>query len=1348
VRTVTPPPSPTLALQPARPALPGSRSTAEARAVAEAPMDERRPAPGGPSPQSLVGNAATAAGLLGVPTDRFVPDGPDLARRDLVGAQGLVGNGVVAAGLAATPVGVAARPAKPDGKKSAAPEKGEGSAKRAGPHQDPKFVALKKDVTTKKRAVATSHPPAATEASNAQGAAKAPPDDKQAQGKAANAEKMNEAQPKEFDKQAFIKAVREAIAKKAPQNLDEADKFGESGKAEEVKQEVQGEVGAGKETAAEDIATTTAAPPDTSKAVDKKVVPLTTDRPPAKPGTPDPANAVPDKLPPAATDTSEGPEQVDQQMAGAQVTEAQLNKSNEPRFKAAVKAKGVAERDSVRAQKAMRAHEVKTLAGAKRDAQGLGGNAMSGIAGTRVAAGKQVGAGKNTAKGRDETKRAHVTATLQKVFDATKKDVEDILSGLDRKVDDQFGREEKEARDKFTAEHKRLMSDYKDRRYGGWTGKARWVRDLFAGLPDEANQIYVTARDHYLERMDRVVSNIADTVAAELARAKQRIAKGRDELQAAVKRLPADLQAIGREAAGEFADRFDELRQTVDDKGTELVDTLATKYTEALKSVDDEIAAEKEKNKGLVAKAADAVAGVIKTIMELKDLLLGVLAKAGQAVMAILKDPIGFLRNLVKAVGAGLKQFLKNIGKHLQTGVMSWLLGVSARAGIQLPARFDAKGILLLIATLLGLTWAFIRSRLTRRVPERAVRAAETALPLMAKVKKEGVGGLWDDIKAQIGDLRKTLISKVIQYLIPTVIVAGITWVLSLLNPASAFIRACKLIIDIVMFIVQRARQIIDFVNAVLDAVIAIAKGGGGGVPALIERALARAIPVLIGFLAALLGIGGIANKVKQIFQTLSRPVQKAIDWIINKLIGLIKNLWAKLKARKPRRRKKPRKPRKRDKPRRGDNSPEGQRRRLRAAVAAGVKAVNRFSGRPVAGKILKPLLAAIRIRYGLDVLHPLVSGDHWAVYGRINPDLERDTGAKAEGEEPTGANPNFTADAKAFERKLAADAATHSDARRAMQTMATKAKAYIVDSLGGTPDVWDANNSQLEELLQRIGEKNVIRSGAVGDDVRALMAVFDEGLLTERFVHIVGFFTLILGRDFVEVERREMDARIDRAGLGVEFLKDRAPVLRRLRLEGLAPRQVRQALTRAIAPVPEGSEVRFQQRSRHAAAEGPGREIGVRLAETGLEMSEREVALQRTAPGQADWDKYQDVLRWHAGSKSWVMNRRSRWVQAKRALGMPLGAGPSGTTNTMMSAGQALGAEPYDTRLACIGFLVGAQHHTLVEVMVAAVPFGCDYTSGPKMYRNIQPYSEADLRRFGNGKFPDEAPEGKGTKS
>ncbi|MFI1018320.1 hypothetical protein [Streptomyces sp. NPDC020965] len=745
--------------------------------------------------------------------------------------------------------------------------------------------------------MARSHPPARVEAVAAQAAARAPQGDEEAQGKAANAEKMHEAKPKEFDQGAFIRAVEQAIAEKAPRNLDQADKFADSGKADEVRDQVQGSVGAGKQASAQEIASTTAAPPDTAAAVTKTVVPLTADRPPGTPGAPDPRGAVPDKLPASATDMSAGPAQVTGEMADAQVTEAQLRRSNEPSFAKALGAKKSAERHSEVAPGRLRKHEAGELRAGTAQAQQTGTAAMGAIGAERVVTGQRVGAGKTGAKSRDEEKRAQVTTLLQGVFDTMKQDVEAILTGLDKRVDDKFGRGEKQARDWFTREHRQKMDEYKDRRYSGRWGLIRWGKDKLLGLPAEADRIFDRARDGYLLRMRQVITDVAGTIGSELDRAKRRIAQGRTELQTAVKKLPADLQTIGREAAAEFEGKFDELTQSVDDKGTQLVDTLATKYTEALKAVDDEIAAEREKNQGLVDKAVNAVKSVINTILELKRLLLGVLAKAASAVMLILKDPIGFLRNLAHAVGAGLRLFLRNIGRHLQQGIMSWLLGRATEAGLQLPARFDTRGVFTMLASLLGLTWPAIRARLTRRVPEQAVAAAETAVPLVAEVRRRGVAGMWDDLRHRVGDLRKNLIDKVIQYVTPTIITAGITWILSLLNPASAFVRAVKLIIDIVTFIVTQARQIIAFVNAVLDSVIAIAKGATAGVPAMIERALARSIPVLLGALAALLGVGGIASRVKTIVQAMTRPVNRAIDHVIDKAVGLVKRLWARTKS-------------------------------------------------------------------------------------------------------------------------------------------------------------------------------------------------------------------------------------------------------------------------------------------------------------------------------------------------------------------------------------------------------------------------------------------------------------------
>ncbi|MGW1656628.1 hypothetical protein ACWCQD_29575, partial [Streptomyces atratus] len=301
--------------------------------------------------------------------------------------------------------------------------------------------------------------------------------------------------------------------------------------------------------------------------------------------------------------------------------------------------------------------------------------------------------------------------------------------------------------------------------------------------------------------------------------------------------------------------------------------------------------------------------------------------------------------------------------------------------------KFDLKGIIQLIASLLGLTWANIRARITRKgIPDQAMSAVEQSVPVAQTLAREGPAGAVKEITAEAGDLKATILEKLTSYLIPTVIIAGITWIISLLNPASAFIRAVKGIIDIVTFIVNQGAQIVEFVNAVLDSVIAIANGGTAGVPKMIETALAASVPLLIGFLASLLGIGSLANKVKSVFHAVAKPVNRAIDKIVGFIAKAGKKLWAKLKGRFGR-----------------DDSPEGKRKRLDQGLAAAVAALTRYRGRKVGSHVLRPLLAGIRVRFGLKTLIPVPNGEKWSVRARVNPEGERTTDAGRNTTEPAG---------------------------------------------------------------------------------------------------------------------------------------------------------------------------------------------------------------------------------------------------------------------------------------------------------------------------------------------------------
>src|SRR5262249_46341346 len=73
------------------------------------------------------------------------------------------------------------------------------------------------------------------------------------------------------------------------------------------------------------------------------------------------------------------------------------------------------------------------------------------------------------------------------------------------------------------------------------------------------------------------------------------------------------------------------------------------------------------------------------------------------------------------------------------------------------------------------------------------------------------------------------------------------------------------------------------------DSITAIAKGAIGAAANFVEKSLARTIPVVIGFLASLLGVGGISEKIKEVIEAVRKPINTAIDWVINKAVDLVK---------------------------------------------------------------------------------------------------------------------------------------------------------------------------------------------------------------------------------------------------------------------------------------------------------------------------------------------------------------------------------------------------------------------------------------------------------------------------
>ncbi|MFJ5548486.1 hypothetical protein [Streptomyces sp. NPDC093225] len=857
------------------------------------------------------------------------------------------------------------------------------------PATDPRFKKVALDLRTKKAALA-AHPTAASQAKAAQDAARPPADDKEAQAKQAQAAEMGAATPGAFDKAAFVAAVSAAIAAKAPKTLDEADKFTGSGKTDEIKSQVSGQVKAGKDGSAKDITDKTKAAPDQSRAVEKPVTPLPGQPAPPTPAPPDAKAASVAPAPAAQTDLSTGPKETDAMLAEAKVTPELLARSNEPQFKETLDAKQEADTHAATAPAQFRAAETARIAAEQGGAAAAGPAGVQAMTAARAGAGQQVAAGQGAARSKEEQERARVAAEIKGVFDATKKDVEGILGALDAEVETAFDNGQKQAKAAFDADHQTKMKAWKDERYSGVTGAARWLADAVLDPPPRANQIFAEARAVYEREMRAVISTIADLIGKRLGDATARIAQGKAQIAKKVEDQPRNLRQFAQQAASDIGGEFRALESSVNEKSQSLVQDLADRYVAARDDLDKEIAALQEANKGLLSKAKDAVAGTVETVLKLKDMLLGVLARAAGAIDKIIANPIGFLGNLVNAVKAGVTGFAARIGEHLKSGLKQWLFGQLSAGGIEIPETFDAKGIVKLILSILGLTWANIRTRIVAQIGEPAMKALETSFEMVQVLVSEGVGGLWKWIVGKLADLKDTVVGAIKDFVVEKIVTAGITWMVSLLNPASAFVRACKAIYDVVMFFVNRAAQIKSFVDSVLDSIEGIASGGGGGVPALIENSLAKALPVVLDFLASLLGLGGISEKIKSILAKVQAPVMQAVDWVVGKIAGAGKKLLSKLKA----------------KAQGGDDSPEGKKARLDKGMAAARGLAARYEGKTVGKTILNTAFAAIRVRYGMTRLELVRSGPNWSISGAVNPEEVAGTGMRAAGAEE-GADPD-----------------------------------------------------------------------------------------------------------------------------------------------------------------------------------------------------------------------------------------------------------------------------------------------------------------------------------------------------
>ena len=505
-----------------------------------------------------------------------------------------------------------------------------------------------------------------------------------------------------------------------------------------------------------------------------------------------------------------------------------------------------------------------------------------------------------------EQQRKEVTDHINGIYEKANTTVKEKLEALEKQALADFDKGQAKATQTFEDNVNSRINAFKRRRYDRFGGSLLWAKDKLLGMDDlpEVENIFESEKSTFIRTIDQLIKQITKENQRVIQECKDLVANAKKEIETYVAGLGPALQKTGQEALTAMKTKLDALDKQINDKEQELQKKLAEKREAAIQAIEEKIEAMKEEMSGLVSKIGNLLLEVALKFFKwaLKKAgfdatqLMNIINKGKAVISAIVDDPIGFIMNLVNAVKGGIDNFVKNIKKHLIGGLISWLTGAMADVPIQLPDTWNLKGILSLILQVLGLTYDRIRAKLVKRLGERVVSIVETSVEIVKTLITEGPIGLWEMIKAKADEIKQQVMDGIRNWVITELVKQAVIKLVSFLNPAGAIVQAIIAIYNTVMFFVENWQRIVDFVDGVFNSIGNIAKGQISAASQKVEQVMAMTIPIILNFLARLIGLGNIGKTVTGIIKKVRKPIDRVVDAVIDKVVGFAKKLVGKAK--------------------------------------------------------------------------------------------------------------------------------------------------------------------------------------------------------------------------------------------------------------------------------------------------------------------------------------------------------------------------------------------------------------------------------------------------------------------
>jgi len=305
----------------------------------------------------------------------------------------------------------------------------------------------------------------------------------------------------------------------------------------------------------------------------------------------------------------------------------------------------------------------------------------------------------------------------------------------------------------------------------------------------------------------------------------------------------------------------------------------------------------------IVEFAGEVVKVVVTLILKLmnfpSDLLGSIINNAMAAIEDIKKDPVAFLLNMLQALKHGFLGFIENALSYLLTGLADWLFRGLGKMGIQKPPDLSFGSILTLVLQVLDITAEKLWKKLGDQIGvetvtkiRKGLAVAEGAFDFIKDVQEGGVAAIWKHVEGQLGNLWDTLLGMVKDWIVGEIIEKATAKLISMLDPTGimAVVNSSIAFFKAVQSVIEYVREILTIINDYVTTLAAVAAGNIQAGAQKVEKGLASAVPVAIGFLANQVGLGNVPEKLVELIGQLRVLVDKALDWLFEKAIALGKS--------------------------------------------------------------------------------------------------------------------------------------------------------------------------------------------------------------------------------------------------------------------------------------------------------------------------------------------------------------------------------------------------------------------------------------------------------------------------